>query len=94
MTFFLYRKNDKLVEFLTANKGKNFVKSTGREIQRFIQKQGLDKTFLECDGHMWRIGDRTLPIGIQVKYRSINLPNLDSLLFLTLDLFLTDGWWK
>lgn len=57
---------DKLVEFLTANKGKNFVKSHGREVQRFIQKQGLDKTFVECDTHMWRTGDRELPAGIQI----------------------------
>lgn len=57
---------DKLTEFLTANKNKNFVKSHGREVQRFIQKQGLDKTFVECDTHMWRIGDRILPDGIQI----------------------------
>lgn len=57
---------DKLVEFLTINKGKNFVKSHGRETQRFIQKQGLDKTFVECDAHMWRIGDRDLPENIQI----------------------------
>lgn len=57
---------DKLVDFLTANKERNFVKSHGRETQRFIQKQGLDKTFVECDTHMWRIGDRQLPVGIQV----------------------------
>ncbi|KAK6630884.1 hypothetical protein RUM44_003054 [Polyplax serrata] len=63
---FPIKKNEKLVEFLTANKDKNFVKSTGREIQRFIQKQGLDKTFVQCDGHMWRIGDRKLPLGIQM----------------------------
>ncbi|KAF5304046.1 hypothetical protein FQA39_LY01831 [Lamprigera yunnana] len=56
----------RLVEFLTANKGKNFVKSHGREVQRFIQKQGLDKTFVECDTHMWRVGDRKLPWGIQI----------------------------
>lgn len=56
----------RLVEFLSANKDKNFVKSHGREVQRFIQKQGLDKTFVECDTHMWRIGDRTLPWGIQI----------------------------
>lgn len=62
----IFRKNERLVEFLTANKEKNFVKSTGREIQRFIQKQGLDKTFVQCDEHMWRIGDRKLPLGIQV----------------------------
>lgn len=57
---------DKLVRFLTANSGKNFVKSHGRETQRFIQKQGLDKTFVECDTHMWRIGERELPENIQI----------------------------
>lgn len=57
---------DKLAEFLSANRDRNFVKSHGREVQRFIQKQGLDKTFVECDTHMWRIGDRTLPAGIQI----------------------------
>lgn len=56
----------KLEEFLTANKEKNFVKSHGREVQKFIQKQGLDKTFVECDYHMWRVGDRNLPWGIQI----------------------------
>lgn len=57
---------EKLEEFLTANRGRNFVKSHGREVQRFIQKQGLDKTFVECDAHMWRIGDRKLPWGLQI----------------------------
>ncbi|XP_030570875.1 xylosyltransferase oxt [Drosophila novamexicana] len=57
---------DKLVDFLSANRDRNFVKGHGRETQRFIQKQGLDKTFVECDTHMWRIGDRKLPAGIQV----------------------------
>ncbi|KAG5670975.1 hypothetical protein PVAND_001203 [Polypedilum vanderplanki] len=57
---------DKLTEFLSVNRDKNFVKSHGREVHRFIQKQGLDKTFVECDTHMWRIGDRNLPDGIQI----------------------------
>lgn len=56
----------KLSEFLSLNKNRNFVKSHGREVQRFIQKQGLDKTFVECEYRMWRIGDRTLPAGIQL----------------------------
>lgn len=30
-------------------------------INRFIQKQGLDRTFVECDNHMWRVGTRPLP---------------------------------
>ncbi|XP_073968810.1 xylosyltransferase oxt [Rhodnius prolixus] len=60
------KTNEQLVEFLTANSDRNFVKSHGREVQRFIQKQGLDKTFVECDTHMWRTGDRTLPNGIVI----------------------------
>jgi protein xylosyltransferase len=54
------------VEFLTANKERNFVKSHGREAQRFIQKQGLDKSFVECEAHMWRVGDRSLPADIVI----------------------------
>ncbi|KAF6203252.1 hypothetical protein GE061_003670 [Apolygus lucorum] len=60
------KTNDQLVDFLTANHERNFVKSHGREVQRFITKQGLDKSFVECDAHMWRIGDRKLPTGIVV----------------------------
>ena len=33
---------------------------------RFIKKQGLDKTFYECDTHMWRLGERELPTGISL----------------------------
>lgn len=57
---------ESLENFLSGNKGLNFVKSHGREVQRFIKKQGLDKTFIECDTHMWRIGDRKLPRGIVI----------------------------
>ena len=32
----------------------NFVKGHGREQDKFVKKQGLDKTFFECDNHMWR----------------------------------------
>ncbi|XP_075164443.1 xylosyltransferase oxt [Haematobia irritans] len=63
---FPVKKLEKLEEFLLANRNRNFVKGHGRETQRFIQKQGLDKTFVECDTHMWRIGDRKLPQGIQI----------------------------
>ncbi|KAJ8931234.1 hypothetical protein NQ314_015878 [Rhamnusium bicolor] len=55
-----------LTQFLGANQNRNFVKSHGREVQRFIQKQGLDKTFVECETRMWRVGDRRLPYGVQV----------------------------
>uniref|UniRef100_A0A182QK58 protein xylosyltransferase n=1 Tax=Anopheles farauti TaxID=69004 RepID=A0A182QK58_9DIPT len=57
---------DQLVTFLTANRDQNFVRNHGREVQRFIQKQGLDMTFVECDNRMWRIGDRSLPAGITI----------------------------
>ena len=33
---------------------------------RFIQKQGLDRTFVECDNHMWRVDNRRLPGDITV----------------------------
>ena len=33
---------------------------------RFIRKQGLDRTFYECDTHMWRLGPRKLPDGIRI----------------------------
>ena len=33
---------------------------------RFIKKQGLDRTFLECDEHMWRLGNRSLPPEIDI----------------------------
>ncbi|XP_045766664.1 LOW QUALITY PROTEIN: xylosyltransferase oxt [Maniola jurtina] len=57
---------EELEKFLSANKGFNFVKSHGREVQRFIKKQGLDKTFIECETHMWRVGERKLPQGIVI----------------------------
>ena len=33
---------------------------------RFIQKQGLDRTFVECDNHMWRVDNRRLPGDITI----------------------------
>lgn len=61
---FPVKNNIQLTEFLSWNKGMNFVKSHGREVQRFITKQGLDKTFVECEARMWRVGDRKLPTGM------------------------------
>ena len=59
------------------------MKGHGREQDKFVKKQGLDKvntgalrvvtftldtlqTFYECDTHMWRLGPRTLPQGVQI----------------------------
>ncbi|KAG7281143.1 hypothetical protein CRUP_032846 [Coryphaenoides rupestris] len=33
---------------------------------RFIKKQGLDRLFHECDNHMWRLAERTIPEGLEV----------------------------
>ncbi|XP_056262794.1 xylosyltransferase 1-like [Pseudoliparis swirei] len=60
------RTNQQLVAFLSKYRGKNFIKSHGRDNARFIRKQGLDRLFYECDTHMWRLGDRKIPEGIAV----------------------------
>lgn len=63
---FPIKTHKELIAFLTKNKKKNFLKSHGKDTQRFITRQGLDKTFHECDTHMWRIGNRELPMGIRI----------------------------
>ncbi|KAK2894036.1 hypothetical protein Q8A73_016520 [Channa argus] len=65
-TDFPTRTNDELVAFLSQNRDKNFLKSHGRENSRFIKKQGLDRLFHECDNHMWRLGERSIPEGLEV----------------------------
>eukprot|EP00045_Choanoeca_perplexa_P011775 m.126143 g.126143 ORF g.126143 m.126143 type:complete len:745 (+) comp15766_c0_seq1:143-2377(+) len=54
---------DELTAFLgvTKLKQQNLLKSHGSNHPRFIKKQGLDKTFVLCDEHMYRIGDRFVP---------------------------------
>ena len=56
---------EQLENFLAANRGRNFLKSHGRQARQFIHKQGLDRVFHECESRMWRVGDRTLPSGIR-----------------------------
>uniref|UniRef100_A0A3Q4GHE7 Xylosyltransferase 2 n=1 Tax=Neolamprologus brichardi TaxID=32507 RepID=A0A3Q4GHE7_NEOBR len=65
-TDFPTRTNDELVAFLSLHRDKNFLKSHGRENARFIKKQGLDRLFHECDNHMWRLGERNIPEGLEV----------------------------
>ncbi|XP_035262505.1 xylosyltransferase 2 [Anguilla anguilla] len=65
-TDFPTRTNDELVAFLSQYRDKNFLKSHGRENARFIKKQGLDRLFHECDSHMWRLGERVIPQGLDV----------------------------
>ncbi|XP_071060182.1 xylosyltransferase 2 isoform X2 [Pseudochaenichthys georgianus] len=65
-TDFPTRTNDELVSFLSQQRDKNFLKSHGRENARFIKKQGLNRLFHECDNHMWRLGERSIPEGLEV----------------------------
>lgn len=65
-TDFPTRTNDELVAFLSLHRNQNFLKSHGRENARFIKKQGLDRLFHECDNHMWRLGERGIPEGLEV----------------------------
>jgi len=57
---------EELEAFLTKHKGKNFVKSHGRDTQKFIRKQGLNMLFYECEHRMWRLGPRQLQEGIRI----------------------------
>jgi len=58
--------NAKLAKFLRGHRDENFLKPHGGPVERFIKKQGIDRTFYECDEHMWRIGDRKLPPTIDI----------------------------
>ncbi|XP_060066628.1 xylosyltransferase 1-like [Ylistrum balloti] len=52
--------------FLTKYRGYTFLKSHGRETMRFIQKQGLENTFFECENHLWRVAQRAFPTGFRL----------------------------
>ena len=60
---------------------------------RFVQKQGLDRTFVECENHMWRVGNRPLPRDITVDggsdWIAINR-NYSHYLVTNKDLYLTE----
>jgi len=60
------KSRDALFQFLSSNANNNFIKSHGRETSQFIAKQGLDRTFYQCENRMWRLGQRVLPTGIQM----------------------------
>ncbi|EDO36835.1 predicted protein, partial [Nematostella vectensis] len=63
---FPIKVNTVLSSFLRSHRDVNFLKPHGRDIARFIKKQGLDRTFLQCDEHMWRLGDRKLPADLDI----------------------------
>uniref|UniRef100_A0A182LT57 protein xylosyltransferase n=1 Tax=Anopheles culicifacies TaxID=139723 RepID=A0A182LT57_9DIPT len=55
----------KLTQFLTANRGRNFLQIQGIvTVDQFITESGYDHNFLECDNRMWCIGNRKVPDGI------------------------------
>ncbi|XP_031573565.1 xylosyltransferase 1-like [Actinia tenebrosa] len=60
------KDNTAITRFLRSHRDQNFLKPHGRDLNRFIKKQGLDRTFLQCDDHMWRLGNRSLPPGIDI----------------------------
>lgn len=41
--------------------GKNFLSSHGYNTGSFLQKQGFNFYFMECENRMWRIGNRYYP---------------------------------
>ena len=51
---------------MNKNRDKNFLKFHSTYPETFIHKQGLNRTFLQCDDHMWRIGNRKLLYGLQI----------------------------
>uniref|UniRef100_A0A1I7TYM1 protein xylosyltransferase n=1 Tax=Caenorhabditis tropicalis TaxID=1561998 RepID=A0A1I7TYM1_9PELO len=51
---------------ITANKGKSFLASHGYNTGRFIQKQGFEFVFSECDQRMFRIGKRDFPSNLRI----------------------------
>uniref|UniRef100_A0A5S6R428 protein xylosyltransferase n=1 Tax=Trichuris muris TaxID=70415 RepID=A0A5S6R428_TRIMR len=55
---------DKLASFLASSNGTNFFSYT-TNVSSFIQKQGIDRLFLECEDRMWRLGGRRLPTRVR-----------------------------
>lgn len=64
---FPIESDEALSKFLSVNRAKSFLKSHGRpDEKKFIKKQGLNRVFVECDEHMWRLGARSIPEGIKM----------------------------
>uniref|UniRef100_A0A4Y0BMI5 protein xylosyltransferase n=1 Tax=Anopheles funestus TaxID=62324 RepID=A0A4Y0BMI5_ANOFN len=62
---FPIRSIGKLTQFLTANRGRNFVQMQSVvTLHKFIKESGYVKNFLECENRMWLIGDRQPLSGI------------------------------
>ena len=53
-------------DYLTANKGFNFVASHGPDQLQFVWGEAVNRAFVECDERLWRIGYRNIQIGLRV----------------------------
>lgn len=51
---------------ITTNNGKSFLASHGYNTGKFIQKQGFEFVFSECDQRMFRIGKRDFPSNLRI----------------------------
>lgn len=53
-----------LESYLRERYGKIFLKSHSTKGYDFIKKQGLERSFYQCEDHLWNLGPRDLPLGI------------------------------
>ncbi|XP_074594181.1 xylosyltransferase oxt isoform X2 [Brevipalpus obovatus] len=56
----------RLEQFLGLYKRYNFVRATSQNLKKFVSKQGLDRTFYQCEDRVWRLGPRTIPRGLKI----------------------------
>ncbi|EFO99978.1 CRE-SQV-6 protein [Caenorhabditis remanei] len=53
-------------KLITVHRGKSFLASHGYNTGKFIQKQGFEWVFSECDQRMFRIGKREFPQNLRI----------------------------
>jgi len=59
--------DNNLSKYLSVYQENSFFKSHGRSDDKsFIRKQGLNRVFVECDEHMYRVGSREIPSDLKV----------------------------
>ena len=62
---FLVKPLEAFEDYLRTRVGKNFVAVGWKDMVRFQEGQGMRKVFYNCDDHMYRVGDRNIPFGLQ-----------------------------
>ncbi|CAD5119070.1 unnamed protein product [Dimorphilus gyrociliatus] len=63
---FTIKSIELLENYLAVYSNSNFLRAHGKDTPKFVKKQGLEKLFVECDRHMWRVGERKIPQGIRI----------------------------